>query len=482
MPIVPIIGFAPDSEPTRQGVLLSVGNLIPTVRGTYSAAPSLTDLGIAALPAACLGIASLLALDNSSRIIAGTQTNLYELSGATWTDRSRAGVYATGGFKWMMAQFGNLALAANKSCTLQSSSGAAFADVATAPKASMIDAAQGFVMLADTNDGTYGDSPDRWWCSGIYDSTVWTPAVATQCTTGRLIDTTGPIQAMKALGSNFVAYKDSSIYLGQYVGAPIVWQWNLIPGNIGCPAKKGVVNIGNAHVFMGAEDFYLFDGSRPQPIGEGMRDWFFGSELLGSYRSSVEGIHDRTTGNVWFFYPSRNGGGALDAALVWNSRSSKWGRVSINIESAMEYQTPPISFDADSGTFDASALAFDDPSLASSARMPSVINAGHSLNSITGAALDSNLTTWDIGDDWQFSTLRRVRPRFISAPTTGILTEHFRSAPNGALRSDSPVSMSSTRQSFDLLRQARWHRMDMAFTGPVEIAALSIDLVAGGTE
>ena len=84
---VPIIGFRPDDDPTTEGIIVSCDSLVPTLKGSYKPAPSATDAGLSALSAECLGIAEAQLLDASTRLIAGTDTSLYEISGTAWVDR-----------------------------------------------------------------------------------------------------------------------------------------------------------------------------------------------------------------------------------------------------------------------------------------------------------------------------------------------------------------------------------------------------------
>ena len=78
-------------------------------------------------------------------------------------------------------------------------------------------------MALNVNHGAYGDALDGWHCSGIRDQTNWTASAASQSAYGRLLDSPGDIRAGAALGSDIVAYKSTSMYLGRYVGPPLIW-------------------------------------------------------------------------------------------------------------------------------------------------------------------------------------------------------------------------------------------------------------------
>jgi hypothetical protein len=480
MPTVALTGWLPDADPTTPGVLVDVTNMTPSVRGYRGATtPEATTAGT--LAAKCHGAAAFQSLDGSTvRTFAGTQTKLYELLADVWTDQSRVAAMDIGAAgAWRFAQFGDTTLAANKTVPLQAIDTGDFADL-TAPQASCIDVSQGFVMLADTSDGTYGDSPDRWWCSAYLDHTDWTPSISTQCTTGRLVDSPGKITAIKAMGSGFVAYKDKAMFLGQYAGPPAVWQWTQIPGEVGCANQEAIASISpSVHIFVGREDFYIFDGTRPQSIGEGVREWFFNTALDKQYRSSIRVVHDRDRTLVKWFYPSATSAGVLDSMIAYNYKTNKWGKATISIEAAIEYQTPNATIDGASGTFDSRTEYYDSPLFAGGAPFPAIINTSHNLMLLTGASASSGLTTWSGGDDVAISTLRMVRPRLTNSPTSATLTSYHNSNPDGSFATGETVSMNA-QHNFDVLQSARWHKVSMAFVGDVEITGINFDFAAGG--
>lgn len=175
---VPLTGFAPDLDPATPGVIVDCDAIVPTVKG-LAAAPSLAATGLPALGAAPTGAYATTLLDGTKRFFASTAGNIYEASGTTWVDRTRVGGYS-GVQRHRFCVFGNQVLATNRAEAIQQAApGGSFTDIASAPKASVLVSVNGFVMALDTNDSTYGDRPDGWWCSGLRDQTVWTPSAAT---------------------------------------------------------------------------------------------------------------------------------------------------------------------------------------------------------------------------------------------------------------------------------------------------------------
>jgi hypothetical protein len=233
-----------------------------------------------------------------------------------------------------------------------------------------MEAAAGFVILAnvdDTGSGlstSYGDQGNRWWCSQIFNPTgTWAPDVSTQATSGLLVETAGAITGLKRLNSGIIAYKDKSIYVGQYVGPPVVWQWQCVSTDVGCPSGDAVVAAQSAHYFIGSDDIYAFDGTRPTPIGAGVREWFF-ARLNRLYASNIQAIHDRATQTIYWFYPSGSDG-TLNSCLVYHYGTQRWGAFDLTILDVLEAVTSTITYDSIGSLYstydDLPAISYDSP-------------------------------------------------------------------------------------------------------------------------
>lgn len=476
--LIPFSQFAPDLDETTPGIITDATNLVPTLRG-YAGAPSGADVGMSALAAAALSATIATKLDASNRLIAGTTTKLYEKSGTSWTDVSRVAAYnASTTYPWRFAQFGDTTLAVNKGDVIQSSSSGAFADL-TAPKASVMCVVGGFVMLGNTNDATYGDSLNRWWCSAYLDHTDWTPAISTQCTTGQLVDTPGAITAMKPIGYDAVAYKADSMYMGRYSGPPGVWQWSLVPGEIGCASHEAVADIGTAHVFVGPDDFYLFDGTLPRAIGGPIREWFF-ADVDPTYMGRIRSSHDRTNNLVYWYYPRLGSAGSLTGCVVYHYRANKWGVAHKSIECTVDYVTGGYTWDTlPITTWDSwPSVAWDSPFWTASSKYTSYIGTDHKVYSMTGASQSSSFTSGAYGTEDEYSLLRRVTLRYLGRPTTATMTNSYQELLGGAWTTDTTTSESNGR--FDCLRSSVWHKAQFDLTGNYEVSGFTADLKQNG--
>jgi hypothetical protein len=490
MPKVNLVGYAPDLPSTTPGVILTCTNMVPTIRGMKGAPSVQAPSGApsSALAATCQGAASLRKLDESVRLFAGTGTKLYEASGTSWTDRTRAsgGDYALGAdLRWRFAQFGDVSLAAAKSDTLQASASGAFANL-TAPKAGVVEVVGQFVFLGDTNEGTFGDSPNRWWCSAKGDHTDWTPAISTECATGLITSTPGKIRAIKRFGPHVVIYKLRSIHLGIYAGQPSIWNFDReVSSQVGALSHEAVVDVGTPeeprHIFMGFDDFYEFNGGRPTPIGQGWVKETVFNELNKTYMERSMALLDRVNSLVYFFYPS-GANNNPDKCVVYNYKTQKWGRADRSVEFAFEFVSVGTTYD-DLGSLyatynDLPNVAYDSTIWTSGYPIPGVFDTSHVLKTLDGSSSSSGFVLGDMGEDEKFSTVTRVRPRFFTAPNSASMTNYYRNNLGDSLTTGATTSLSNGK--FDLMRSARWHRKEFAFTGPVELGAMDVSVVEDG--
>lgn len=480
---VKLIGFAPDLDISTPGVVTGGSNFIPTLNG-IAAAKTLVSAGLEALASECRGVVVGRKLDDSRRVISGTQTHLYEASGTLWSDVSKVGAY-TGGAdnRWRFAQFGNETVATNRVDNVQVSSSGSFADLGgSPPKASIVETCQGFVMLFDYNDGS-NDYSDGWWCSALRNSGSWSPSIATQAANGRLLDTPGGIRAAKRLGNIMVAYKERSMYLGFYDGAPIIWRWELVPGDVGCVSQEAIqeiiINGSPMHIFAGFDGFYIFDGTRPRFIGNPLKKWF-NSNVSAQYRYRIQSLHDPLTQNIYFYLV--DSAGTRNFGVVYNYLSDRWGYLGAitAVEAAVQYLSPGITYDSLGNyyaTYDdlPTDIPYDSPFWTSGAPVPAVFLNDHTLYAYTGTPGNAVITCGYSGDDDLYQTLTRVRPRFSAQPASGSLNVYHtpdlgESSPGST--AGSPLASSK----HDLLFSSKWFAPSFTYGGNFEMTGYGLFL------
>lgn len=468
--MTPFIGFTPDIDPATPGAIVDCVNVVPSVKG-MKAAKSLQAVPAApnALPAECIGSAIVRKLDDSRRVFAATTTKQYELISGVWTDVSRVGNY-TGSVdsRVRYTQFGDVTITSNGSEKLQASTSGAFADIAQAPAGRALCTASGFVLTAGSSL-----APDQWNCCDLFNYITWTPASNNQAANGRLLDTPGAIRGLVTLGQDAVAYKERSMYLGRYIDPTIKWSWQLVPFNAGALSQEAVIDIDGYHLFLGVDNFYLYDGSRPQPIADNqVREWFIANSDPDT-RFRAVGMFDRTNRLAYWFF---NGVGSTtrNIGLVYHVDKGRWGKVNYLVQSPVIFISPALTIDQMTNVIDSYTLPFDSPFFLGGSATPSVFDNTNSLKSLSGVPGSTTITTGDLGNDGSYTRLTRVRPHFLRKPATASF-EHNVQDESAGNYSVVGISTYSADSGFDVLYEARWHRGTITCTGEMEIAGVSVE-------
>jgi len=480
--VIPLLGFTPDVDPMTPGAIVDCSQVVPYESGMKTA-PAPVSVGLAALAADARGAVVTRDLSNAKRFFVGTAAKLYDAGATTYTDVSRGASYSLGtDDRWSFVQFGNTTLAVNLSCVLQKSTGAAFSDL-TAPKALVVEQSQGFVMLFNTIEGTYGTSPDRWWCSATFDETNWVPAVSTQCTTGRLVGGSGPITAGKRFGDDIIAYKNRSMFVGRYQGPPVVWQFTQVSYEVGCVGPEAVTDTPIGHVFVGEDDIYLYDGTVPRSLTEGVCKQWFANNVSPAYRYRCKLLWDRSNALVWVFFPSANAT-ECDSALVYNIVKKQWGLAAQAVQAVVNYTTPAFTYDGGSPlitTYDSGpAISFDSPFWVSGSAVPAYIGTTRLVYSLTGIAPTSSFTTGDFGDDKGQTECTQYRVRFIQAPDTASVMGTYKYEEGTQVMTAGPTQ-AKTDGKFDIRQTGRFHRFKCDMTGAAKFTAVRPKLMPAGT-
>jgi hypothetical protein len=213
-----------------------------------------------------------------------------------------------------------------------------------------------------------------------------------------------------------------------------------------------------------------------------VREWFF-SQLNQKYRYKIQGLHDRTNSMVHFYYPSANSS-TPDSCIVYNYKSNKWGRANRSIEAVVEVLSGGYTIDgmdALSSSIDGlPAIPYDSPFWNASSVLLGVVNTAHVLQTLTGAAVQATMQMGDAGDDYAYTLLRRIRPRFTRRPDSAALVNQYKALSGDVYTTGTTTNM--VGDSFDILRSAHWHSGNFTFNGDFEIEELNVDSVEDGTD
>lgn len=304
------------------GALVECRGFVPRRRGTY--ATFAMEYEIAAYASTTEPVASCITrkADGTARFFIFNKQSIYEFTSVSAaTDRSSA-TYSASTTGWTWAQYGDVTIATNLYNNVQQSSSGAFADLAgSPPKAQIVLVTLGQIMLLNYNDGSA--YPAGWYCSDYDDATDWTITATNGADKGNLYDTPGPIRAAKMLRDSVVAYKDDSIYVGDFVGDPntTIWSWRLVSDNVGCSSLHGVAVLNDKHYFMHRSGFYEFDGAAVRKIGRECANFLFDG-ITGADPQTCRAVIDQREGIVCFGWSFT--AGHVDVQAFYNVETGMW--------------------------------------------------------------------------------------------------------------------------------------------------------------
>jgi len=133
---------------------------------------------------------------------------------------------------------------------------------------------------------------------------TWLPLVTNQAGGIRLSHGSTIITAIQTR-QEILVLTDSAIYSFQYLGAPYVWNSQILGDNISIASPNAVSTVNNVTYWMGTDKFYMYSG-RVETLPCALRQYIYGNiNLQESYQ-----IHSGTNegyNEIWWFYPSITG-------------------------------------------------------------------------------------------------------------------------------------------------------------------------------
>ncbi len=122
-----------------------------------------------------------------------------------------------------------------------------------------------------------------------------------------LVDTNGPIVAMRAMGANLPIYKQDAIYVATGQAAYDPFAFTLYYTGISGPVNEpAIVSLPTLHLYLGFDGMvYMFDGVTLSPISQAAQ-----YHILNTWDAAKSekafGFYDSRRQEVYFFYPDLN--------------------------------------------------------------------------------------------------------------------------------------------------------------------------------
>lgn len=465
---VPFGEWLPDLPPLDNPGALVAKNVIPEVT-FYRPLHSLSSFSNA-LTNVCLGAFWLQGSDNTVYNFAGDASDLYLLeNNTTWTAVSKAGSYTA--TNWEMAKFGDRVIAAEKTEPLQYydvGASALFADLpGSPPNAARIGVVRDFVVLGDLE--AFGPNFVGW--SGFNSSELWTPSRATQSDRQELFGRGGRVQKIVP-GEYGVIVQEHSIHRMDYVGPPVIFQFDEVERGRGTPAANSVVWTGGLMFYYGHDGFYMFDGTKSTPIGANRVNRWMSQNADVSGLDSMRGVVDRRNRLVMWAFKSSASLAFNDRLIIYNWSADKWSYGEVNIEAFFEFVSSGLTLDQlDTplpAGIDIDSIPVDSDAFKGGALSLQAFNSSHEAGTFSGAALAGEVDTKEIGQENRDRQLvTGVRPLVngpAADPSVQLLTRERQDANAVA---NGPYGMNSIGEA-NMRVSARYHRARVTTMGDYE--------------
>ena len=158
----------------------------------------------------------------------------------------------------------------------------------------------------------------RW--SDQEDAWNWTPAATNQAGEIRLSHGSEIATAIQTR-QEILVWTDIALYSLQYVGAPVVWQTQLLSDNISIMGPNAAATAANVAYWMGKDKFYKYDGT-VQTLRCDLRRYVFDDINQGQPYQVCCGTNEGFN-EIWWFYCSKNST-VVDKYVVYNYAEDVW--------------------------------------------------------------------------------------------------------------------------------------------------------------
>jgi hypothetical protein len=267
------------------------------------------------------------------------------------------------------------------------------------------------------------------------------------------------------------------MYYGTYQGPPVIWGFNQISPIIGTPSQECVISVGTNLFFLGSDyQVYSFDGTRPLPIGDDVREWL-STNWSATYQGAVWSYHDQPNNLIYWYFCSKNSSdGIPDKCLVYNYNTNKFGRADNKVEAALQAISGQITWDGMGAlpnvtTWDSlPQIPYNSAYWAQSSALPAIVDTTHTLLTLSGASAASSLTSGWFGDDYDYQYVLGIVPRFKKIPTScngTARTQRHLDSDSAADQTITLPNMFDGEIACDF--STRWTQIILNFTGTHEI-------------
>lgn len=479
MATIPFGEWLPDQPPFGLKGATVVTNVIPD-EVSYRPFPKLTMFSNA-IGSRCRGAVYATDTAHNNYNYVGDSTALYTLVQQSFTSVTRAvgGAYSMGTDDvWEFANWGNTVIGVNGFGDLpqqMSLGGTAFTNLSVGVKAKHIGVMRDFVVLGNVSDSATNVYRVRW--SALNNPTDFTPSAATLSDYQDLPSEGGHIQKVLG-GETGVIMQERSIWRMQFIGSPIIFQFDRVHNGIGAYIPQSCVRYQNLVFFLSRDGFYSFDGTTLDPIGRGKVDRFFFSELsLPNLARTVAAIDPGNKLAIWA-YPSTSAvNGNPDKMLVYSWAFKRWVLIEgLDLDYLLQATTSGYTLDgldSVSTNIDTMTTSFDNEQWTGGQIILAAFNSAHKMGLFNGAAMGAKIDTAEFQMfEGMKAMMTEIRPNVIGLSASLTLAVYNRNNLTESVSvGTAPIAPNAT--GFVPVRQtARYFRVRLQTTDGVDFTHL----------
>ena len=253
------------------------------------------------------------------------------------------------------------------------------------------------------------------------------------------------------LGDVLVLYKERSMYSMTYVGAPYIWRFQRLPGDVGMLAPGCATATPVGHVVMASGDIFVHSGLGPTSIANGVIRKFIFNNIDSTYYKRSFVTQNPQKNEVWVCFPSAGSSdGTCDMAAIWNWSDKTWYTRTLTSATYGAHGqfnlTSTDTWDGDSGTWDSDATSWNENEYSPAEARLVMCNSTPRLTVVDtgttdyGSTITASLerTGMTFGDPSMVKTITAVRPKIDSTDNASITLQV-----GGAMYPDGPVTWST---------------------------------------
>lgn len=430
------------------------------------------------------------------KVYSGDSGKLYKLLPATkqWQDISRAGGYTTAPLeRWKSVEFGKLQIFTNYTNEPQwisMDSDVQFANLTTLVKGRHIATFSGFTILANTYDAFDGAVPYRIRWSALENPSDWNFSASTMADFQDIAGA-GACNGI-VTDDNCYLLMQRSIYQMQFIGAPLVFQFQQRVPGLGCSVPESVISVAGRHFWIADDGFVMMQAGQITRPGNGRIDKWFADrfDATQAHRMTVTSDPKQCV-ITWQWCSEDAEPGKPDMCLHYNYESNEWSTSAATTTYRFNSVSLPWTLDMlDSfGSIDNVSSSFDSPIWSGGTAMTWGMSETGAIYSFGGPNLVAEIES----PEYQASTLvsqdgrvdiaqiRAIRPIFEGSAAVGRVQVGTKNLPTDDVEW-SPMSETSAVDGYAYLRsKSRYQRFRLTISGDWDRAsAIEIDARAAG--